>query len=174
MGPFRVRWGSNPFISFPEGWAERIFTQKRSLSHPQTEDRKAAPFQGFGGVLPPASVFIIPPPLLWKEGQESTAKMHHVHRRGCITSQDGAWGILLSPADFPARLSAGGMQQGNSIRSRAGPSIHRKRHRREARNLAPCAPIPPNGPRCSPFSPVLVYNSGKPQTEGGRAMAVFT
>ncbi len=27
----------------------------------------------------------------------TAAKMHHVHRRGRITSRDGAWGILLSP-----------------------------------------------------------------------------
>ena len=107
MGPFRVRWGSNPFISFPEGWAERIFTQKRSLSHPQTEDRKAAPFQRFWGILPPASIFIIPPPLLRKEGQESAAKMHHVHRRGRITSRDGAWGILLSHEIFRRALRRG-------------------------------------------------------------------
>ncbi len=27
----------------------------------------------------------------------TATKMHHVHRRGRITSRDGAWGILLSP-----------------------------------------------------------------------------
>ena len=146
MGPFRVRWGSNPFISFPEGWAKRISTQKRSLSHPQTEDRKAAPFQRFWGILPPASIFIIPPPLLRKEGQESAAKMHHVHRRGRITSRDGAWGILLSHEIFRRALrrrkATGKLYQkpGRSVNS-SGTAPAEKH-----RGLAPCVPPPPPSP----------------------------
>lgn len=34
----------------------------------------------------------------------TAAKMHHVHRRGRITSRDGAWGILLSHENFRRAL----------------------------------------------------------------------
>ena len=50
-------------------------------------------------------------------------------------------------------LSAGGKRRENSIRSRAGLSIHRARRRREARSLAPCTPSPPGGLGRSPSSP---------------------
>ena len=87
----------------------------------------------------------------------TAAKMHHVHRRGRITSRDGAWGILLSHEifrrDSPPGDATGELYQkpGRSVNSPgAAPA--------ENAGPAPCAPPP---------RPAPVYNSRKLRTEGG-------
>ncbi len=76
----------------------------------------------------------------------TAAKMHHVHRRGRITSRDGAWGILLSHENFRRALrrrkATGKLYQkpGRSVNS-SGTAPAEKHG-----GLAPCVPPPPPSP----------------------------
>ena len=72
----------------------------------------------------------------------TATKMHHVHRRGRIMSRDGAWGILLSPADFPAG-SPPEESIGETL-SEAGPVCQFTGHDAgKTRSLAPRVPPAP-------------------------------
>lgn len=71
----------------------------------------------------------------------TAAKMHHVHRRGRITSRDGAWGILLSPGGF-RRVSPPEESIGETL-SEAGPVCQfTGRDGGKTRSLAPRVPRP--------------------------------
>ena len=88
----------------------------------------------------------------------TATKMHHVHRRGRITSRDGAWGILLSP-EVVRRGSPPEGSIGETL-AEAGPvcQFTGRGAGGKTRGPAPCAPPP---------RPAPVYNSRKLRTEGG-------
>ena len=72
----------------------------------------------------------------------TAAKMHHVHRRGRITSRDGAWGILLSP-EVVRRGSPPEGSIGETL-AEAGPVCQFTGHGTgKTRSLAPRVPPAP-------------------------------
>ena len=73
----------------------------------------------------------------------TATKMHHVHRRGRITSRDGAWGILLPHEIFRRDSPPGGCNRGTL--SEAGPVCQFTRYDAGGKTwgLAPYVPPPP-------------------------------